>query len=269
MQNFKKITIILFLTILTITLVGCSHKHVYGEWITTIEATCLNSGQRKKVCECGDVVYEKITNDTHKFGNWNIVKYPTCTSTGTKERVCSSCKEKESMTLAIDANAHSTTGGKCSYCGKNFGFENLKSYVLNNGEYSDGEYELTFYTEYKNGYYYKFYLRYNLSDNKIFIELFDYNSSNNSYLTSIAISDNSVYDWAIVCSNDNQMSGHLDPSSYNENSSLTYIYTNIKYSELKNAYLKLAKTGIDYILLMYKIKITNSSISLYNLGFRI
>lgn len=230
MKNFKKIIIMLFLTILTITLVGCSHKHVYGEWITTIEATC--------------------------------------TSTGTKERVCSSCKKKESMTLEIDANAHSTTGGKCSYCGKNFGFENLKSYVRNNGEYSDGEYELTFSTEYENWDYDEFYLRYNLSDNKVFISFFDYNSSNNSYLTSIAISDNSVYDWSIVCSNGDQMLGHLDPASYNENSSLTYFYTNIKYSELKNAYLKLAKTGIDYILLMYKIKITNSSISLYNLGFK-
>lgn len=172
------------------------------------------------------------------------------------------------MTLAIDTNAHSTTGGKCSYCGKNFGFENLKSYVLNNGEYSDGEYELTFYTEYKNGHYYKFYLRYNLSDNKIFIELFYNTSSNDSYLISIVISDNSIYDWVIVSTDGYQMSGHLDPASYNENSSLTYIYTNIKYSELNNSFLKLAKTGIDYILLMYKIKITNSSISLYNLGFK-
>ena len=96
--------------------VGCDYKkevrkdklpHEFGDWETTVEATCLNQGQQKRVCKnCG---YEEF-RDTNKAPH-TPVAYDTvdadCTHEGhTGGAYCSVCKEELSAQTTIDKTAH-------------------------------------------------------------------------------------------------------------------------------------------------------------------
>lgn len=96
--------------------VGCDYKkevrkdklpHEFGDWETTVEATCLNQGQQKRVCKnCG---YEEF-RDTNKAPH-TPVAYDTvdadCTHEGhTGSTYCSVCKEELSAQTTIDKTAH-------------------------------------------------------------------------------------------------------------------------------------------------------------------
>ena len=81
--------------------------HEFGDWETTVEATCLNQGQQKRVCKnCG---YEEF-KDTNKAPH-TPVAYDTvdadCTHEGhTGGTYCSVCKEELSAQTTIDKTAH-------------------------------------------------------------------------------------------------------------------------------------------------------------------
>lgn len=81
--------------------------HEFGEWETTVEATCLNQGQQKRVCKnCG---YEEF-RDTNKAPH-TPVAYDTvdadCTHEGhTGGTYCSVCKEELSAQTTIDKTVH-------------------------------------------------------------------------------------------------------------------------------------------------------------------
>jgi len=112
--------------------------HTYGEWQITREATCIQTGERRKTCTlCGNVVTELIAKEehtytngtctkcskecTHTFGEWETITQGTCTATGTKKRTCTKCGQGE--TDEISATGHSygnwetTTEATCTEAG--------------------------------------------------------------------------------------------------------------------------------------------------------
>ena len=109
------------------------HKHDYGEWTTTKEATCTEDGEQQRTCKgCGDVQTKKIAAG-HNWGEWTTTKEATCTEKGSKQRTCSRCNEVDVEEIPLaDHNyvadeskenvpASCTTDGinylKCSVCG--------------------------------------------------------------------------------------------------------------------------------------------------------
>lgn len=81
----KKITIITFLFLFSLTLFGCGkkktttekktttktvtteHVHEFGEWQETVKATCSEEGYRRRKCSCGFYEYEIIPKIDHAF----------------------------------------------------------------------------------------------------------------------------------------------------------------------------------------------------------
>ena len=79
--------------------VGCNFGHTpSGEWTTTIEPSCTESGERVKICTlCKAVVEtEKIEANGHTLGPWTITEPATWISLGTKEATCEVCGVLES-----------------------------------------------------------------------------------------------------------------------------------------------------------------------------
>ena len=69
------------------------HKHEYGEWTTTKEATCTEDGEQQRTCKgCGDV-QTKVIKAAHQWGEWTTTKEATCQEKGSKQRTCSRCNE--------------------------------------------------------------------------------------------------------------------------------------------------------------------------------
>ncbi len=57
----------------------------------------------------------------HSYGNWLTTKEATCLDTGEKVRICSKCNYAEVSTIA--ASGHTTQAGKCDRCGENIGMD--------------------------------------------------------------------------------------------------------------------------------------------------
>lgn len=81
------------------------HKHSYGEWETTIEASCLTDGLKTRECDCG----LKETQDIKSLGHteeWITTKKATCTENGSKKLQCTVCsqtiKTEETKALGHD-----------------------------------------------------------------------------------------------------------------------------------------------------------------------
>ena len=83
--------------------------HSYGEWETVTEATCTQTGSRKKVCTvCSNEVMEELPVTEHP---WNTVyttdQAATCTQEGLESIYCSACGEKqEGSTRPVEKTAH-------------------------------------------------------------------------------------------------------------------------------------------------------------------
>lgn len=68
------------------------HDHVYGEWTTTQEPTCTESGIREQSCiVCDNTITEKINPNGHSFGEWEIDEEATCTEKGARHHICEVC----------------------------------------------------------------------------------------------------------------------------------------------------------------------------------
>jgi len=74
--------------------------HSYGEWVTAIEATCANDGAQIRTCGCGDEEIKLISATEHIYGEWVTTTAATCVSDGIKTRTCVCGKEE---TVAIEA----------------------------------------------------------------------------------------------------------------------------------------------------------------------
>ncbi|MBQ0101969.1 MAG: hypothetical protein KBT31_04150, partial [Firmicutes bacterium] len=103
-------------------------EHVAGDWIVDVESTCTAEGSKHQICQlCGETLQvDVIPVAEHTFGEWRTISYATCTSSGTKARVYA-CGKKETET--ISALGHTTSTGKCSRCGKDFGNWEKNNYV--------------------------------------------------------------------------------------------------------------------------------------------
>lgn len=68
------------------------HTHEFGDWVVTVEPTCLDEGEKTATCLiCGETVVESIPSLGHDEGNWETVKEATCLESGQRQRKCSRC----------------------------------------------------------------------------------------------------------------------------------------------------------------------------------
>ena len=94
-----------------------THDHSYGEWEETKSPTCTESGERERICSCGDKETEIIAKKEHSFGGWITKGNPSCIISGSKERTCY-CGETE--TIVLNATGHTMEGNTCSVCGAKY-----------------------------------------------------------------------------------------------------------------------------------------------------
>ncbi len=278
-------------------IIGCSkHEHSYGEWNIIKNADCVNVGQEERICECGEKETREIpATNIHSYGSWKTVISANCTSTGRKERICNVCGNKETQTISATGHSyksatctepatcrncgatkgkelgHNVVDGECTRCDyqEKTAFDLLRDYLKKKGTYSEGDYELTIWTDYDSGFYYKIYLEYSSDKNNISLRCFVY-KTDYYFLTSIIIPStaSNTYEWSQLDSNKNYMIGDIYYKTYNENSTLTYTKSqNISTSSLKESYRKLAQTQIKLILNAYKLFMSDSNVTLKDLGF--
>lgn len=67
--------------------------HTYGEWITTKEATCKETGLKESHCsKCDDVIEDTIPLlSEHSWNSGNIINDATCKEEGKKQFTCTVC----------------------------------------------------------------------------------------------------------------------------------------------------------------------------------
>ena len=87
-------------------------EHKFGDWQITKEATCSESGNKKRICsdaDCGYVEEVTIPATGHKWeSNYTVDKVPTCTGEGSESIHCSACDaKKEGSIKTIKATGHS------------------------------------------------------------------------------------------------------------------------------------------------------------------
>ena len=99
------------------------HTHTWGDWTTTLEATCTEKGVSERTCACG----EKETQDIDALGHTEAIDAavaPTCTETGLTEGYhCDACSEVFVTQETVDALGHTpgaeatcTTNQTCTVC---------------------------------------------------------------------------------------------------------------------------------------------------------
>lgn len=104
------------------------HDHVYGEWKETTAPSCIRTGERQRVCSCGDTEIETIDAVGHKPGAWTVDKQASCTEGGKRVQKCTVCGSVL-KTVEIPASAHNwepwqieraatttSTGSKVRFC---------------------------------------------------------------------------------------------------------------------------------------------------------
>ncbi|MGI6168044.1 MAG: leucine-rich repeat domain-containing protein [Eubacteriales bacterium] len=108
-----------------------SHEHSYTEVVTP--PTCTEGGYTTYTCSCGDTYVDNQTDPLgHDWGEWKTTVAATCTAVGTETRSCTRCDATE--TREIPKAAHNyvatvippgkTTQGYtkhvCSVCGDSY-----------------------------------------------------------------------------------------------------------------------------------------------------
>ena len=61
----RLITILYILILSALALASCEHTHEFGDWETITEATCSETGIKKRTCECGEAETSEITKKSH------------------------------------------------------------------------------------------------------------------------------------------------------------------------------------------------------------
>lgn len=119
MKKISKIWILgacLALCGVSLTIAGCKRTEggqtdptetVFGEWVTTVEATCEGEGVQTRVSLTDSSVIETRTIPAkgHEWGEWAEETAPTCVVDGVKARECSVCNNKDYEPIA--AHGHS------------------------------------------------------------------------------------------------------------------------------------------------------------------
>ncbi len=132
----KKLFIFIFLCLTLACLAascGAVHKHEFGGWIPTKEASCLKKGEQERYCYCLEKETEILPalghrptdaaacaedqrctvcntvlriRGEHEFGAFSVTQNASCTEKGAKERVCLQCGEKEIRTIYPTGHAY-------------------------------------------------------------------------------------------------------------------------------------------------------------------
>lgn len=131
------------------TYVSEKHKHSYGEWETTQDATCISEGIKTRTCACGMIETQAIEINDNHIGEWVITKEATCIKKGSRKLQCTLCEQtirtEETETvdhtgiLKFDNESHwqvcsvcekqlsekTTHDINCSVCGYPFHFKKI------------------------------------------------------------------------------------------------------------------------------------------------
>ncbi|MDE7159014.1 MAG: hypothetical protein K2N74_05505, partial [Clostridiales bacterium] len=88
---------------------GCDKKDetLFGDWVTTVEATCEGEGLQTRVSLTDSSVIETraIPATGHDWNAWTEVTAPTCLTNGMQKRTCNTCDNEDFG--AIPALGHS------------------------------------------------------------------------------------------------------------------------------------------------------------------
>lgn len=142
--------------------------HIYGEWNTTVEATCTAGGSRTRTCTvCGMKDIQDTGVKDHTYGSATILQNATCTETGLKTQKCSTCgKVLETVISAAGHKYNASSSDKgvryvCAYCGDSYevnfnGDHNFEHRIINGFDYMycvDCDYKyLDFYSTFESKY---------------------------------------------------------------------------------------------------------------------
>lgn len=69
------------------------YTHEWGKWTTVREATCFSEGLLERICVCGEKDSQPIDKINHSGGAWITDIEPTLKESGQKHQVCSVCGE--------------------------------------------------------------------------------------------------------------------------------------------------------------------------------
>ena len=94
-----KIILVFILAVSLVLFVACDSKvdechHAYGDWITTVPATCEEAGSRTRVCanDASHKETQAINPVGHAYGDWIITVPATSEATGFRSKTCSKCQ---------------------------------------------------------------------------------------------------------------------------------------------------------------------------------
>ncbi|MBQ7378347.1 MAG: leucine-rich repeat domain-containing protein [Clostridia bacterium] len=93
------------------------HVHVFGDWEIITDATCVEDGEQKRVCACGEVETQSI----NAFGHTEVIDEvvePTCSDQGlTEGKHCATCDAVFVAQNVISATGvHEYINEVCKYC---------------------------------------------------------------------------------------------------------------------------------------------------------
>lgn len=119
------------------------HRHDFGTWRIIKEATCTDSGERERVCSCGEKETETMIAKGH-----TVVVDPavasTCAETGlTEGSHCTVCNEVIVVQKTVPVTAHDIdantiqTGDVCSKCGYTVEAVSLNQILSSAHEYNN------------------------------------------------------------------------------------------------------------------------------------
>ncbi len=105
MKRTQILTVILLIAILTTTLTSCGHTHQFDDWQVVKSATCTESGEQERYCDCGEKQTNIIPKKNHDWAE------ATCTL----PKTCTRCNTTEGNALG-----HTVSIGKCNRCYTHF-----------------------------------------------------------------------------------------------------------------------------------------------------
>lgn len=105
------IAILFSFAFMSVTSAEEGHQHVWGEWETSYEATCGNTGYKYRYCTvegCYEYQDAEIpAYNAHDWGAWMVTEKSTCSWKGYEERECKRCGDfQERRITSLDKNNH-------------------------------------------------------------------------------------------------------------------------------------------------------------------
>jgi hypothetical protein len=132
----KKLVLVLLVLAVMATMFSCvkPHTHEFGDWTTEKEATCIEEGEEKRTCACGEYETRNIPITDHIWQDATCISPKTCSVCGktegealghknseatcTEPQICKTCGEITGDPLGHNyQSATCTQPQKCTRCG--------------------------------------------------------------------------------------------------------------------------------------------------------